>query len=495
MLLGLDRKAMLPMIVRNERLSDATIHKARLGPEERTPRVNYDFSRGQFWRRIPAWKNVTEEEFGDHRWQQKNSVLSIKDVESAFEGTLSPGFLADLRAGLDRTRMRIRLTPYVFSLIDWTQPADDPVRRQFLPLGSSFTKDHPCCADDSLNEDGDRGAPLLTHRYPDKVLFLPTNVCPVYCSYCTRSRLVGGSTALKSKKPYGAAKGVWDETFAYIEQHPEIEDVVISGGDAFMLRADLIEHIGERLLAIPHVRRFRYATKGLAVLPMKITSDDAWVRALQTIVEKGRGMMKEVCVHTHFSSDSEMSEWTLGAMQRLTELGIAVRNQSVLLRGVNDSFVCMHRTIKKLSFLNIRPYLVFVHDMVPGCEHLRTTLADAERLSKQLQGATAGFNVPRFVCDAPGGGGKRGISSYEYYDCEIGVSAWVAPSVKPGKVFRYYDPIDQLPDSGRAVWADREELERRLAEFEREAEASLASRNGRAATVGGIGSEEEQVVQ
>jgi lysine 2,3-aminomutase len=437
------------------------------------PDVSYDFDLGEFWQRIPAWRHVSEEEFGDHHWQQRNCVTSVEDVEAALAGSLSPEFVRDLRAGLKRTPMRVRITPYIFSLIDWSQPVDDPVRRQFLPLGSRFAEDHPCCMDDSLDEDGDRSAPYLTHRYPDKVLFLPVSICPVYCSYCTRSRLVGGSTEIKNKSPYGAAKHTWDATFDYIRQHPQIEDVVISGGDSFMLRPEVIEHIGNSLLDIPHVRRFRYATKGLAVLPMKITGDDAWVRAIESVAERGRRMMKEVCIHTHFSSEFEMSQWTFAAMQRLTELGIKVRNQSVLLRGVNDSFDCMYRTIKKLAWLNIQPYLMFIHDLVPGCEHLRTTLADAERLSKELLGTTAGFNVPRFVCDTPGGGGKRQISSYENYDQEIGVSAWVAPRVKPGRVFYYYDPVDQLPESGQAIWADRAEWKRRVAKFQREVEQSV----------------------
>jgi lysine 2,3-aminomutase len=228
---------------------------------------------------------------------------------------------------------------------------------------------------------------------------------------------------------------------------------------------------------------------------MKITSDDAWVRALQSVADRGRSMMKEVCVHTHFSSEYEMTEWTCNAMQRLTEMGIKVRNQSVLLRGVNDSFDCMYRTIKKLSYLNIQPYLVFLHDMVPGCEHLRTTLATAERLFKELLGTTAGFNAPRFVCDTLGGGGKRQISGYEHYDHEIGVSAWVAPRVKPGRVFHHYDPIDQLPESGQAVWANPEERMRRLAEFEQEVQAILTYRGWDVATGNAVGAGESYVVQ
>jgi lysine 2,3-aminomutase len=160
-----------------------------------------------------------------------------------------------------------------------------------------------------------------------------------------------------------------------------------------------------------------------------------------------------------------MTEWTEAAMRRLTELGLTVRNQSVLIRGVNDAFESMHRLIKRLSYLQIQPYLVYLHDLVPGCEHLRTTLSTAQNLFKDLLGTTAGFNTPRFVCDTPGGGGKREISSCEGYDRELGVSAWTAPRVRPGHVFYYYDPIDQLPASGIQIWRDPVERAQRLRDF------------------------------
>lgn len=361
--------------------------------------------------------------------------------------------------------MNVRITPYIFSLIDWENAVDDPIRKQFLPLGSQFLEDHPCYMDDSLNEDGDKATPYLTHRYPDKVLFLPITLCPVYCSYCTRSRVVGGSTAVKSKSTYGASHGEWESTFQYIRDNPQIEDVVISGGDAFLLRPAQIKQIGLTLLDIPHVRRLRFATKGLAILPMKILSDTKWVSALETVCQTGRERMKEVCIHTHFSTENEISAWTLTAMQELVNRGIKVRNQSVLIRGVNNSFEVMYRTIKKLSYLNIQPYYIYVHDMVPGCEHLRTTVAEACELSKKLQGCIAGFNTPRVVCDAPGGGGKREISSYDHYNRELGISTWSAPSVKQGDSFYYYDPIDQLSDEGRAFWSDRDQLQERLADL------------------------------
>ena len=158
-------------------------------------------------------------------------------------------------------------------------------------------------------------------------------------------------------------------------------------------------------------------------------------------------------------------------MKSLSATGVRVRNQSVLISGVNDGIDCLRYTGKKLSSQLIQPYYVYLHDMVPGCEHLRTTVQKAEHLSRRLQGSIAGFNTPRVVCDAPGGGGKREISSYTLYDYEIGVSAWTSPTANPGEIFYYYDPIHRLPQDGQALWANKAEISRRLANFKSEAEA------------------------
>ena len=152
---------------------------------------------------------------------------------------------------------------------------------------------------------------------------------------------------------------------------------------------------------------------------MKFTSDNEWVKARDDVCRLGREKMKEVALHTHFNTDREISSWTSEAMKVLSDTGVRVRNQSVLISGVNDAFDCLHYTTKKLSSLLIQPYYLYLHDMVPGCDHLRTTVREAEYLSNRLQGAIAGFNTPRVVCDAPGGGGKREISSYTLYDQEI----------------------------------------------------------------------------
>jgi lysine 2,3-aminomutase len=412
------------------------------------------FRDDEFWKIVPAWSGVTRKEFGDHRWQTKNSIRRIEQVKKVLGNLATPELMSDLEAGQKETPMNIRITPYIFALIDWSNPWDDPLRKQFLPLGSQFLPEHPSHQADSLSEDEDSPVPMLTHRYPDKVLFLPTTICPVYCSYCTRSRLIGGSTDTVDKDTYGANQKKWDDVFDYLMRNPLVEDVVISGGDSFMLTADQLKYIGESLLKIPHIRRIRYATKGIAVFPQKITSDDEWFQALVHVHKLGRSFGKQVVIHTHFSSPREITKWTQRAMDRIFQEGIVVRNQAVLQAGVNNQVDTMVLLTRAVSFLNIQPYYVYMHDLVPGCEHFRTTLREGIELEKAVRGTTAGFNTPTFVCDLPGGGGKRHVASYEYYDEENGISIWKAPYVKPGEKFAYFDPIHKLSSEAQERWKD-----------------------------------------
>jgi lysine 2,3-aminomutase len=256
------------------------------------------------------------------------------------------------------------------------------------------------------------------------------------------------------KETYGVNQGRMDVAFDYIRNNPEIEDVVISGGDSFMLTAKQLTYIGENLLNIPHIRRLRFATKGIAIFPQKITSDHEWFDALNAVHKKARSMGKSVVVHTHFSSPREITMWSKLAMDKLFAEGIIVRNQAVLQVGVNDTLDQMVMLIKQLSYMNIQPYYVYMHDMVPGCEHFRTTLQEGVELEKAVRGVTAGFNTPTFVCDLPGGGGKRHVASYEYYDEENGISAWRAPTVKADQVFYYFDPIMKLSKEAQSRWAN-----------------------------------------
>ena len=200
----------------------------------------------------------------------------------------------------------------------------------------------------------------------------------------------------------------------------------------------------------------RFATKGPAIMPMKLLTDPAWVDAIVGVVERGRQLGKDVVLHTHFNAPEEITWITEKAMKVLFERGVMVRNQSVLIRGVNDVPERMQLLVKRLSYVNVHPYYVYMHDMVKGVEDLRTTVQTAIDVEKFVRGSTAGFNSPTFVCDAPGGGGKRDVHSFEYYDRENGIAVYAAPSVKPGKAFMYFDPIDRLSPDAQARWAVKE---------------------------------------
>jgi lysine 2,3-aminomutase len=416
--------------------------------------VHKQLRSGPFWHAIPAYAEVSEAEFLDHRWQAKNSITNIPKLLAALQGLVSDEFIRDAQRGFERAPMSVRVSPYLLSLIDWKHPYEDPLRLQFVPVLSRLLPDHPKLDLDSLHERADMPVPGLTHRYVDKALFLPLDTCPVYCRFCTRSYAVGIDTEEVSKFQLKVNAERWQQAFDYIESRPELEDIVISGGDAYQLRPEQITLIGETLLGMDNIRRMRYATKGLAVMPQKVLTDDAWTDALTRIVELGRKLHKEVVIHTHFNHPAEITEITKAALDKLFERGITVRNQSVLQRGVNDSAATMRLLIRRLSYINVHPYYIYMHDLVKGVEDLRTSLDTGLAIEKGIRGATAGFNTPLVVVDAPGGGGKRDAHSYEHYDRTTGISVYTSPNVHPGEHYFYFDPIDLLPEEGRARWAD-----------------------------------------
>ena len=365
---------------------------------------------GDFWRRIPAYREVEEDTFLDHRWQAKASVTRAEQLYSVLRELVSDGFYQELVQGLARAPMSVRISPYILSLIDWEHPASDPLRRQFLPLASELLADHPMARLDSLHERAHSPVPGLVHRYADKVLFLTQDRCPVYCRFCTRSYAVGLDTDDVRKDHVGAQAGRWEQAFDYLRTHPRVEDVVISGGDSYSLRADQVRLIGHALLEIPNIRRMRFATKGLAVMPMKLLTDEDWTSALTEIALRGRKLHKEVAVHTHFNHPREITEITRRAVGRLFEEVVTVRNQCVLLRGVNDHADTMRLLVKRLSWIGVHPYYVFQHDLVTG------------------------------------------------------VSVFRSPNVDGGARYFYFDPIDLLPEEGQERWADPSQHERIVAE-------------------------------
>ncbi len=445
------------------------VHKK---PAAATSQFEYkNLKQGEFWRHVPAYREVDEATFLDHLWQQKHSIKTPEELVGTIRDLAPPEFVADIEAGFAHAPMAVRVSPYALSLIDWNDPHNDPIRRQFIPMASSLLPDHPRLTLDSLHEQDDSPVPGLVHRYTDKALFLPLNVCPVYCRFCTRSYAIGPDTEEVDKVSLAKTPAQWQQAFQYISERHELEDIVISGGDTYQLPPKNIELIGNALLDIPHVRRMRFATKGPAIMPMKIITHTEWLDAIAAVVERGRKLGKDVVLHTHFNAPEEITWITQKAMGMLFERGIFTRNQSVLIRGVNDTPERMALLVKRLGHVNVHPYYVYMHDMVKGVEELRTTIQTATETEKFVRGSTAGFNTPTFVCDAPGGGGKRDVHSYEYYDRENGIAVYAAPSVKPGKAFLYFDPIDKLSPDAQARWIVPELQEQMIAEALRRAGA------------------------
>jgi lysine 2,3-aminomutase len=356
-------------------------------------------------------------------------------------------FIAEIEKGIKVAPMSIRLTPHILSVIDWEHPFDDPIIHQFVPISAAIMPNHPKLVLDSLHEKSDSPVDGLVHRYPDKALFLATSICNVYCKFCTRSYAVGVDTESVSKASLKPSKRRWEAVFQYIEATPALTDIVISGGDCFILTPEQIHQIGTRLLAIPHIKRIRFATKGLAVCPSRILDpDDSWTAAITAVSNMSKKMGKMVAIHTHFNHPNEMTWISRAAARKLYEAGVMVRNQTVLLRGVNDDVATMTSLIRSLADMTITPYYVYQCDMVAGLEDLRTPLQTILDLEQKIRGSIAGFMTPQFIVDLPGGGGKRLAASYRSYDRETGISSFVAPAVKDGDtVYRYYDPLWSVP--------------------------------------------------
>jgi lysine 2,3-aminomutase len=433
-------------------------------PVDEDELVHLDIERGEFWRRVPGYADVDAMKFLNYAWQMRKSITNTKQLRLVLGDLVTEDFYQDVEAGYAKAPMAMRISPYIISLINWADPVRDPLRIQFLTIGSQLKQDHPKMDLDTLHEKADSPVPGLVHRYHDKALFLPLDTCPVYCRFCTRSYAIGPDSSSVEKYGYGMDYSRWKEAFAYIASRPELEDIVISGGDLYNLRPKQIEAIGYTLLKMPNIKRIRLATKGVAVLPQKILTHTEWLDAVTNVARLGRKLHKDVVIHTHFNHPSEITWITEQACNLLFERGITVRCQSVLQRGVNDNPEIMVNLVKRLSNINVQPYYVYICDMVKGVEDLRTSIHTATLIEKEVRGSTAGFNTPTFVCDAPGGGGKRELHSYEHYNKTTGISVYTAPKVKPGKLFFYFDPLHSLSEAVQKKWADPVAQDQMIAE-------------------------------
>jgi lysine 2,3-aminomutase len=338
------------------------------------------------WKEVPLWKNVSEEEWNDWRWQIRNRLTSVDAIKQVVD--LTDKEEEDIKKVVDC--FRVGITPYYASLMDKSD-ARCPVRMQAVPVLSETHKGENDM-EDPLHEDEDSPAPGLTHRYPDRVLFLITDQCSMYCRHCTRRRLAG---------EYDSSRDMRDieKCIAYIRKTPQVRDVLLSGGDCLCVSDDVLEHIISELRKIPHVEIVRLGSRTPVVMPMRIT--DSLVNMLKKY--------HPVWLNTHFNHPKEMTPDAVAALARLADAGIPLGNQSVLLRGVNDCPHVMRELVHTLVKNRVRPYYIYQCDLSMGIEHFRTKVAKGIEIIEALRGHTSGFAVPTFVVDAPGGGGKTPV--------------------------------------------------------------------------------------
>jgi len=365
--------------------------------------------------RARVFPAVSPAEWEDWRWQLRNRLRDLAGLERALQ--LSP----EERAAVEKLgdRLPVGITPYYAALLDALDSAN-PLRRTMVPVLGEF-EESPGEAADPLNEDGHMPVPGLVHRYPDRVLFLVTSFCATYCRYCTRSRLVG------TTGEYHFNQEQYQRAIDYIAAHPEIRDVLISGGDPLTIQDARIEWLLSRLRAIPHVEFLRMGTKVPMVLPQRITPElCATLRRYHPL-----------WISVHCTHPDELTPEVARACGMLADAGIPLGSQTVLLRGVNDNPETMRRLVHGLLKIRVRPYYIYQCDPILGSRHFRTEVATGIDVVKSLRGYTTGYAVPNYVIDAPGGGGKIPIAPETVIGRENG---YLLLRNFEGEVFRYPDP-------------------------------------------------------
>lgn len=332
---------------------------------------------------IPFFKDVEEKDWNDWHWQVKKRITDVETLSKIID--LNEQEKKDVGEVLSKFRMGI--TPYYASLMDPKDPKC-PVRMQAVP---TIIETHVAKSDleDPLHEDSDSPVPGLTHRYPDRVLFLITDMCSMYCRHCTRRRFAGSNDT-------GVSKDQIDKCIEYVRNTPVVRDVLLSGGDALLVSDERLEYIISELRKIDHVEIIRIGSRTPVVCPQRITDN------LCNMLKK----YHPIWLNTHFNHPKEVTPEAVEACRKLADAGIPLGNQTVLLRGVNDSVLIMKKLMHELVKMRVRPYYIYQCDLSLGIEHFRTKVSKGIEIMEGLRGHTSGYCVPTFVVDAPGGGGK-----------------------------------------------------------------------------------------
>src|SRR6266508_3289925 len=379
------------------------------------------------------WSDVTDADWNNWRWQLKHRITSLDQLQRLMH-SLTPEEYAGTQ--LANTKLALAITPYFFNLID---PADEncPIRRQVVPrleetLSAPWEMGDPC------GEDAHAPVPGLVHRYPDRVLFLVTDRCAAYCRYCTRSRLVSNATGYDFHPEF-------NRQIQYIQEHPEVRDVLLSGGDPLLFSDEKLEYLLRRLRAIKHVEFLRIGTRIPIFLPQRITPELC-------------AMFKQfhpLFISIHSNHPRELTTEVRDALGRLADAGIPLCNQSVLLRHVNDDVTVMKAHVQKLLMCRVKPYYIYQCDLISGSAHLRTSVRKGLEIMEGLRGHTTGYAVPQYVIDAPGGGGKVPINPgyILYHDNEK-----IVIRNYEGKIFEYPEAADGRPQVGEPKELEEPEL-------------------------------------
>ena len=332
---------------------------------------------------VPLWRDVTPAQWDNWKWQLSHRLRTLQDVEQVVELTPS-----ERQGILEATSdFPLSVTPYYASLMDPHDPMC-PVRRLAVPTSHELNI-APEEREDPLDEQADAPVPLITHRYPDRVLFLITDMCSMYCRHCTRRHFTG-------EYGHAAPKPQIDRAIAYIRDTPAVRDVLISGGDALLVGDDWLEYVISRLRAIEHVEVIRLGTRMPVVCPQRITPE------LCAMLRK----YHPVFLNTHFNHPKEITPEAARACEMLADAGVPLGNQVVLLRDLNDCPIVMRKLMHECLKIRVRPYYIYQCDLSPGLSHFRTPISRGIEIIEMLRGHTTGFAVPTFVVDAPGGGGK-----------------------------------------------------------------------------------------
>jgi lysine 2,3-aminomutase len=423
------------------------------------------------WRRLPAYRDVTEEQWNSAQWQRAHTVKNLKEFKEALGGFLTDELYADIeRDQQERATMSMLIPPQMINTMVESDLYGDPVRRYMAPAYSERQPDwpsHPLSSRDSLHEADMWAVEGLTHRYPTKVLAELIPTCPQYCGHCTRMDLVGNDTLQVLKYKFEMKQqDRWDAMLDYLRATPQVRDVVVSGGDMANVPAKRLQEWLFKLMDIENIRDIRIATKGLMGIPQHFLQDDV-LTAYDAIATRARERDKDVALHTHVNAAQQVTPLVGTAVRKLLDMGFRdVRNQGVLLRGVNTSpNQLLDLCFTLLDHGKILPYYFYMCDMIPNAEHWRLSVGEAQSLQYAILGYLPGFATPRFVCDVPYVG-KRWVHMLDEYDRTKGISYW-RKNYRTGieatdpdaltRQYHYYDPIYTLPEEGQEWW--RREIE------------------------------------